>query len=89
MKRIQAHKGVVGVLIINNEGWSSSFIVVAFMLEILKYVFNLGIPIRTTLDNATSVQYAGLFQQLTSKARTTVRDIDPQVCCDIKLNIFS
>ncbi|XP_020915621.2 dynein light chain roadblock-type 2 [Exaiptasia diaphana] len=56
LKRIQAHKGVVGVLIMNSE----------------------GIPIRTTLDNATSVQYAGLFQQLANKARTTVRDIDPQ-----------
>ena len=38
-----------------------------------------GIPIRTTMDNSTTVQYAGLFHQLTSKARNTVRDIDPQV----------
>ncbi|VDH93954.1 dynein light chain roadblock-type 2-like [Mytilus californianus] len=37
-----------------------------------------GIPIRTTLDNSTTVQYAGLITQLTSKARSTVRDIDPQ-----------
>lgn len=37
-----------------------------------------GIPIRTTLDNATTVQYAGLIHQLTAKARTTVRDINPQ-----------
>ena len=36
-----------------------------------------GIPIRTTLDNATTVQYAGLVHQLTGKARTTVRDLDP------------
>lgn len=39
----------------------------------------LGIPIRTTLDNSTTVQYAGLIVQLTAKARSTVRDIDPQV----------
>ena len=36
-----------------------------------------GIPIRTTLDNATTVQYASLIQQLTTKARSTVRDLDP------------
>jgi len=56
IKRIQGHKGVVGVIVVNSE----------------------GIPIRTTLDNSTTVQYAGLIHQLTQKARSTVRDIDPQ-----------
>ncbi|CAM9436775.1 unnamed protein product [Bubo scandiacus] len=56
LKRIQAHKGVIGTVVINAE----------------------GIPIRTTLDNSVSVQYAGLLHQLTMKARSTVRDIDPQ-----------
>ncbi|KAJ8041423.1 Dynein light chain roadblock-type 2 [Holothuria leucospilota] len=37
-----------------------------------------GIPIKTTLDNSTTVQYAGLIHQLTAKARSTVRDLDPQ-----------
>ncbi|XP_068116184.1 dynein light chain roadblock-type 2 [Hyperolius riggenbachi] len=37
-----------------------------------------GIPIRTTLDNSTTVQYAGLLHQLSMKAKSTVRDIDPQ-----------
>lgn len=37
-----------------------------------------GIPIRTTLDNSTAVQYAGLLRHLAMKARSTVRDIDPQ-----------
>ncbi|XP_033626359.1 dynein light chain roadblock-type 2-like [Asterias rubens] len=37
-----------------------------------------GIPVRTTLDNSTTVQYAGLIHQLTAKARSVVRDIDPQ-----------
>ncbi|XP_044039100.1 dynein light chain roadblock-type 1 [Siniperca chuatsi] len=36
-----------------------------------------GIPIKTTLDNASTVQYAGLIHQLVMKARSTVRDIDP------------
>lgn len=56
LKRIQGHKGVIGVIVVNQE----------------------GIPIRTTLDNSTTVQYAGLIYQLTGKARSTVRDIDPQ-----------
>lgn len=37
-----------------------------------------GIPVRTNLDNSTTVQYAGLLHQLTTKARSTVRDLDPQ-----------
>lgn len=44
----------------------------------LIWSFSSGIPIRTTLDNSTAVQYAGLLSQLTQKARSTVRDIDPQ-----------
>ncbi len=36
-----------------------------------------GIPIRTTLDNATTNLYATQVQQLATKARTTVRDLDP------------
>ncbi|XP_064611054.1 dynein light chain roadblock-type 2 isoform X2 [Liolophura sinensis] len=56
LKRIQSHRGVIGVIVVNSE----------------------GIPIRTTLDNATTVQCAGLIHQLTAKARSVVRDIDPQ-----------
>ncbi|KAJ7374877.1 hypothetical protein OS493_005230 [Desmophyllum pertusum] len=56
LKRIQSHKGVIGIIVVNQE----------------------GIPIRTTLDNSTTVQYAGLIHQLTAKARSTVRDIDAQ-----------
>ncbi|XP_077459477.1 dynein light chain roadblock-type 1 [Stigmatopora argus] len=36
-----------------------------------------GIPIRSTLDNASTVHYAGLIHQLVMKARSTIRDIDP------------
>ena len=46
---------------------------------VLWFVDTVGIPIRTTMDNSTTVQYAGLIHQLTAKARSTVRDIDPQV----------
>ncbi|XP_046881013.1 dynein light chain roadblock-type 1 [Hypomesus transpacificus] len=37
-----------------------------------------GIPIKTTMDNTSTVQYAGLIHQLVMKARGTIRDIDPQ-----------
>ncbi|KAJ3191677.1 Dynein light chain roadblock-type 2 [Irineochytrium annulatum] len=37
-----------------------------------------GIPIRTTLDNDKTVQHAALITQLTAKARSVVRDLDPQ-----------
>ena len=46
-----------------------------------------GIPIRTTLEQATTVQYAGLITQLCAKARSAVRELDPHVsrtvCRDI------
>ncbi|KAI9003184.1 Dynein light chain roadblock-type 2 [Gaertneriomyces sp. JEL0708] len=37
-----------------------------------------GIPIRSTLDNEKTVQHAALITQLTAKARSVVRDLDPQ-----------
>ncbi|XP_033755142.1 dynein light chain roadblock-type 2-like isoform X1 [Pecten maximus] len=56
LKRIQAHKGVIGIIVVNTD----------------------GMPIRTTLDNSTTVQFASLLTNLTQKARSVVRDIDPQ-----------
>ena len=32
---------------------------------------------KSTLDNTTTVQYAGLISQLADKARSVVRDLDP------------
>ncbi|KAH9507778.1 Dynein light chain roadblock-type 2 [Bulinus truncatus] len=56
LKRIQSHKGVTGIMVVNSE----------------------GIPIKTTLDNSTTVQYASLLHSLTAKARSVVRDLDAQ-----------
>lgn len=42
----------------------------------LLFVF-VGIPIKTTMDNTTTVQYAGLISSLADKARSVVRDLDP------------
>uniref|UniRef100_A0A8C2R9X3 Dynein light chain roadblock-type 1 n=1 Tax=Capra hircus TaxID=9925 RepID=A0A8C2R9X3_CAPHI len=44
--------------------------------------FNLGapscIPIKSTMDNPTTTQYANLMHNFILKARSTVREIDPQ-----------
>ncbi|VDP88384.1 unnamed protein product [Echinostoma caproni] len=40
-------------------------------------VGQLCVAIRSSMDNGTTVQYCGLIQQLTSKARSAVRDLDP------------
>lgn len=55
VRKLAAHKGVAGVVIVNGE----------------------GIPIKTTLDNHVSVQYAGLMSALVDKAKAVVRDLDP------------
>ncbi|KAK3085399.1 hypothetical protein FSP39_002740 [Pinctada imbricata] len=36
-----------------------------------------GIPIRTTLDNSTTVQYTSLVHQMSKKAKSVVRDLNP------------
>ncbi|ORX54345.1 dynein, light chain, roadblock-type 2-like protein [Piromyces finnis] len=56
IKRLQSHKGVEGIVIVNSD----------------------GIPIRSTIDNNLTVQYSALITQLASKARSVVRDLDPQ-----------
>ena len=39
--------------------------------------FHLGVPIKSTLDNATTIQYAGLISQLADKSCSVVRELDP------------
>lgn len=38
---------------------------------------NDGIPMRSNMDNSTTVQYTTQLSALTNKARSVVRDIDP------------
>lgn len=47
-----------------------------FTFQYKKSIF-LGIPVKSTLDNTTTVQYAGLMSQLADKAKSVVRDLDP------------
>jgi len=37
-----------------------------------------GIPIRSTMENSTTTQYAANLSQLAAKSRSVVRDLDPQ-----------
>ncbi|CEM25122.1 unnamed protein product [Vitrella brassicaformis CCMP3155] len=37
-----------------------------------------GVPIRSTLDSKMTLQYSALISQLATKARSVVRDLDPQ-----------
>mmetsp|Transcript_30848 Transcript_30848/g.71651 ORF Transcript_30848/g.71651 Transcript_30848/m.71651 type:complete len:101 (+) Transcript_30848:84-386(+) len=37
-----------------------------------------GVPIRSTLDSRQTLQYSALISQLAAKARSVVRDLDPQ-----------
>jgi dynein light chain roadblock-type len=56
LKRIQSHKGVTGILIVNKD----------------------GIPIKSNLSDESAKAHAALISQLTSKARSVVRTLDPQ-----------
>mmetsp|Transcript_33408 Transcript_33408/g.51954 ORF Transcript_33408/g.51954 Transcript_33408/m.51954 type:complete len:104 (-) Transcript_33408:50-361(-) len=59
INRIRTHKGVSGLIILNNE----------------------GAPIRSTLKSdhqPPTITYARIIAQLASKARSVVRDLDPQ-----------
>jgi len=56
LDRIQTHKGVIGLVIVNED----------------------GIPIRSTLDNPTTLQYVAMCNTLCGIARGIVRDTDPR-----------
>lgn len=43
---------------------------------LLNIIFT-GIPLKTTVDNATTVHITGLVHNLCHKARITVRELDP------------
>ena len=55
LKRLVGHKGVIGTIVVNNE----------------------GVPIKSTLDNATTVQYSGLLNNLVDQAKTMFKELDP------------
>jgi|EP00505_MAST-04D_sp_SCG-Rhode-Island_P005789 dynein light chain roadblock-type len=56
LKRIQSHRGVTGILIVNKDGK----------------------PIKTNMSAEDAKNHATLISQLTTKARSVVRTLDPQ-----------
>ena len=52
LKRLVGHKGVIGTIVVNNE----------------------GVPIKSTLDNPTTVQYSGLLNNLVDQAKTMFKE---------------
>lgn len=56
LKRINSHKGVQGIVILNND----------------------AVPIRSTMDPEIAKKYSALLKPLSDKARSCVRDLDPQ-----------
>ncbi|XP_021954922.1 dynein light chain roadblock-type 2 [Folsomia candida] len=55
IKRIMAYKGVVGLIVINNE----------------------GIPIKSTLENSLSIQYAAHVTPMVDKTRSMIKELNP------------
>lgn len=51
--------------------------IVNIFLAGLMIVDSDGIPIRSSLDNQTTLHYAALISQLTLYAKRVVRDLDP------------
>ena len=55
VKRINSHKGVMGVLVVNYD----------------------GVPIKTSMEAAETVQHAALITHFTQKAKGVIKQLDP------------
>src|SRR5258708_359571 len=75
IKRIQTHKGVQGFILTSNDGSSFYNLFMKFIsfLLIIKGGF-----VRSTNDNSTTMSLTGLIRTLSDKAKSCVRDLDPQ-----------
>ena len=71
LKRLVSHKGVIGTIVVNNEG------VRHINWQWIKNKYFLKVPIKSTLDNATTVQYSGLLNNLVDQAKTMFKELDP------------
>ena len=77
------HKGVQGVIIMNNDGKFALSCSATLFNSLIKSIYLpvffmlLALPIRTTMDNPMTAHYCALAQQLVMKSRAGVRDGDP------------
>jgi len=83
LKRIQTSDGVTGFVIINSVGMisacSSCRQVTKNTKNINNYIIlrSIGIPIKSNLDDAMAVRYAGLVQQLIATSMVVIKKGDP------------
>ena len=64
LKRIQSSRNVVGVMVINNEVRDYYLCINIDMTSCTQ-----GIPLKSTLDSSTTVQYGGMISDLAAHAR--------------------
>ena len=72
IKRIQTHKGVQGFIITSHDGKN-----VVDRIGRSTPVF-LGTFVRSTIDNSTTMSLTSVIRTLADKAKSCVRDLDPQ-----------
>ena len=75
IKRIQASKGVQGKGFVPLE--RETFVDDKKIVSGLIIIDSEGIPIRTSMDNETTLHYAALISQLIIHAKRVVRELDP------------
>lgn len=85
LNRIQSHDGIIGFIIVNNIGlpniicpfinYNNITIIKLLVIRIIIFLFP-GIPVRSTLDEPTSVRYAGLVQQLIVSSKKVIKKHD-------------
>ena len=83
ISRIERQQGVLGVLILNNDGRLESLFLFTFDITSMScsdlLIYLLGVVIRSSMDNVLTIQYSTLMSQLAAMARGVVRDLDPEV----------
>ena len=67
LKRIQSSRNVVGVMVINNEVRDTESL--TYILDVTITLHTQGIPLKSTLDSSTTVQYGGMISDLAAHAR--------------------
>ena len=74
IRRIQTHKGVQGFIITSNDGKNRRKRDETDRFD----SFPLGSFVRSNIDNSTTMSLTGLLRTLADKAKSCVRDLDPQ-----------
>ena len=65
---------------IHSRDYDCTFVAISDVMSLTVRIFFrilVGVAVKSTLDNTSTVQYAGLMGQLADKARSVVRDLDP------------